>query len=266
MASRQFFCPASLLLLGGSLCASDATKRAAQIYPPDASQRNIPLTECARGASTILRSGGVSRSQRHNGNSGEAHFVLESKTTGAVLWKDEYVGEGVCLGYNPDRGVYIIGSRRARGIGVRLTEVRYIDESRPRSRSSAFNRQDIEAFSAVASPRLWYVAFIAIEENDISVFVLDARRDTLKKIGKAPLPPPLSPDELAYVKLHPEVLQEGQWAWMGSFRDSYMQLDSGIIEFHDNEILRISYGADTPYARSPKRDMINVRLGPATVR
>jgi len=246
-----------------SLRASDATRRAAQIYPPDASQHKIPLTGCASGATTVLRCGGLSRSKRHKGNSGEAHFVLESKSSGAVLWKDEYVGEGICLGYNPGLGIYVIGSRRQQGIGVRLTDVRYVLEKERASRASAFDKQELEAFAAVASPGLRYIALIAISGNDIALFVLDVKDDRITRTGKAPLPPPLDAGERAYVKAHPEALDESKWDWMASFRDGYMRMDPGIIEFEDESLLRIRYGADTPYARSPQRETVSVTLPPS---
>jgi hypothetical protein len=243
-----------------SLCASQATKRNAEIYPLDASQRKIPLAVCASSTSTLLRSGGISRSTRHNGNDGEAHFVLENKVTGTVLWKDEYVGEGICFGFNSARHTYVVGSRREHGIGVRLTNVRYIDEEVRRSRISAFNMRNIEAFAAVTSPTMHYVAFIALEGNDTSLFVIDVEKDVLTKLGRAPLPPPLTAGESAYVKEHPEVL-EGPWGWMASFRDSYIELDPGIVQFECNDVVKVSYGADTAYERAKKRDVVKWYLG-----
>jgi len=168
----------ALLLLGMTLGASEATRRSARIYPPDASQRRIPLTVCPSGISTLLWSGGISRSARHNGNDGEAHFVLKDKVNSSVLWKDEYVGQGICFGFNHARRIYVLGTRREQGIGVRLTDLRYIEEAARRSQLSAFDRKKIEAFVAVPSPGLRYLALIAMEDNEFSLFVLDVEKET----------------------------------------------------------------------------------------
>jgi hypothetical protein len=249
-----------LISLCTTLCASQATKKNARIYPLDASQKKIPLVVCASSTSTLLRSGGTSRSTRHNGNDGEARFVLENKSTGSVLWKDEYVGEGICFGFNSARHIYVVGSRREHGIGVRVTNVRYIDEEARRSRISALNMRKIEAFAAVTSPTLHYVALIAMEGSDVSLLVLDVERDVLLKLGKAPLPPPLTAWERTYVRDHPEVL-EGTWDWMASFRDSYIELDPKIVQFEGKDVLKVSYGADTAYERAQKRDVVKWDLG-----
>jgi hypothetical protein len=265
MAAREFLPRTIYLFLWLSLvtvlCASRAVEGNTQFYPPDAPQQTIPLKVCASGASTLLLSGGISRSHHHNGDQGKVDFILEDKASGAVLWKDRYVGEGLCLGFNAVRRNYVIGIRKEHGIGVRLTDVRYLEESEHKIRNSAFNKRHIEAFSAVPSPDLHYIAFIGMEGNDISLFVLDTEKDALKRVGKAPLPPPFTPEERSYVKAHPDVLQEGPWGWMGAFRDGYMQLDPGIVEFEDNDVLRVRYGADTPYERSPQRRVVRWQPG-----
>ena len=253
---------AAWLVCWSSLYASDATRRSAQAYPPDASQQAIPLTTCATGSTTTLQCGGLTRSKRHNGNQGEAHFALLDKKSGAVLWKDEYVGESVCLGYSTARRMYVVGSTREHGVGIRLRDLRYLDEATQRARISALNRAEIEAFSAVPSPDLRYIALVALKGNDVSVFALDTLRDRIRMLGKAPLPPPLSEEERAYVKNHPDVLQEGPWEWLGSLRDSYLQMDPGILEFEGNDVLKVSYGADTPFRRAPGREIKKWRLGP----
>lgn len=168
--------------------------------------------------------------------------------------------KGFAWGYNPENKVYVLGVRRQQGIGVRVTDVRYVDEVTHRSRVSSFDRLDLEAFSAVQSPGTSYIAFIAIEGNDIALYVLNTGRDTIQKVGKAPLPPPLAQNERAYFNAHPEVLDPKQWNWMASFRDGYMELDPGIVEFEDNSSLRVSYGADTPYARAKERQIISIPL------
>jgi hypothetical protein len=187
---------------------------------------------------------------------------LEEKATGAILWKDEYVGEGVCLGFNTLRQIYVVGSVREHGVGVRLVDLQYVDERTHRARISALNRESIEAFAAVPGPGLRYVAFVALKGNDVSLFVLDTSKDLIRMLGKAPPPPPLTAQERALVKDRPEVLGAGPWGWMESLRDSYMQLDPGIIQFEGDHVLTVSYGADTAFERSSSRNTRSWSLGP----
>jgi hypothetical protein len=244
-----------LFLLSTHLRASEDTIKSSQVFPIDASQHSLPLTLCSRGTSSLLKLGGVSRSMHHNKNQGEAHFVLVEKNSGSVLWKDEFSGEGICLGFNVRKRVYLIGIRKEHGIGTRLTRLLYIDEDKHVNQESIFNTREIEAFAAIPGPDLHYVALIAIDHNETSLFVLNVQKDSLKILGKAPLPPPLTQKERQFVKEHPDILEE-PWEWMASFRDGYMELDPGIIVFQENTLLRVSYGVDTGYDRAGHRNIM----------
>ena len=264
MPARRRLVPIFVLLaVTAGLSASQATREAARIYPRDASQKTVPLADCAVGTTTVLKAGGLSRSQRHNGNSGEAHFALHDKQSHALLWKDEYVGEGTCFGFNADRSVYLVGSRKPHGIGVRLTDLIYVDAAARSSRLSAFNRQKLEAFAAVPGPGLRRLALIGMHGNDVSLFVLDVGRDVLKNLGRAPLPPPLTAEERAYAQQHPGTL-DGSWDWMASFRDSYTKLEPEILRFVSDDVLEASFGADTADARAKDRQNVTFRLDAAS--
>lgn len=229
-------------------------------FPPDSSQHRILPSVCPTGTETVLELDGLSRSLRHNGNDGEAHLVLRDKKTRKVLWSGTYVGEGICLGFNPHIRRYIFGIRQEHGIGSRLVETYYVGEIDRKAQASAFTKGAIEAFAAVPGPDRHYVAFIALEGNDTSLFVLDVEKDSLRKLGKAPLPPPLTPTERDYVKQHPDVL-EGPWEWMASFRDGYMELDPGIVTFRGPATLDVSYGSDTARGRAAERTVATYDLG-----
>ena len=248
-----------LLIVYSNLEASESTVKNMQSFPVDASQHSLPSKLCATGSSTLLELGGLSRSTRHNGNDGEAHFVLKRKTNGYALWKDEFVGEGICFGFNAHMRKYVVGSRKEHGIGVRLTNVFYINEVTQMRQVSVFNKRKIEAFAAVPSPDLNYVVFIAIDHNEMGLFVLDVERNALRKLGEAPLPPPLTTKELEYARENPNSL-DCQWGWMASFRDGYMELDSGIIVFVENDLLKVSYGNDTAYQRAKDRNIMSWNL------
>ena len=44
------------------------------------------------------------------------------------------------------------------------------------------------------------------------------------------------------------------FGWMGSFRESYLPLDAGIVTFRD-DTLAVSYGKDTAQARAKVRQV-----------
>ena len=223
--------------------------------PPAALPPGAPVAQCSSGASTSLQLGGRFRSPHHNGNDGEAHFVLEAKDTASVFWKGQLAGEGVCFGFNVLRRAHVVGLRKQHGIGARLTRMFYINEVRPGIRASAFNKNGIEAFAAVPSSDLNYVALIAIDRNETSLFVLDIQKNRLRKLGKAPLPPPLTNQEREFAHQHPDRFG-GRWEWMAPFRDSYMALDPSIVEFQGAALLQVSYGADTADQRARQRDVV----------
>jgi hypothetical protein len=243
MSLRSYLVPLGIAFLAGAWI-----QLAAQSTP--APPLKIPLAACASSDSTVLLSGGVARSPGHNGSVGKADFALRDKTTNADLWKAQYLGEAMCFGFNAARKVYVIGVHKQHGIGARITDVRYLQESDRKVTASAFDRKELEAFAAVPSPDLRYIAFIAMDNNDTALFVLDTLKDTLKKIGKAPLPPPLTSTERAYVKAHPETLEEGPWEWMGPLRD-----------VPQDDVLHVTYGEDTPFERAHKREGLTVPLG-----
>jgi len=248
---------AALLLLRNSGTATplqasavEANRRA---YPPDSSQRAIPPAVCAANDTTDLELGGVSRSLHHNGNDGEARFILRSRQSRqTVLWSAVYAGEGVCFGFNPRTRRYLIGLVREHGIGARLTRLMYLDAASRKVELSAFDKSGIEAFAAVPGPGGRFVALIGLEKNGTALYALDTEKDTIQKLGKAPFPPPLNQQERDTIKQHPE-FKEGTWGWLSSFRDGYMQMDANIVVFRDAETLQASYGDDTPYGRDGHR-------------
>lgn len=242
-------------ILSGCGWASPATTERARTFPSDGSRETLPTLVCSTGTSTVLELSGVTRSVRHDGAHGRALFTLKDRNDGRLLWKNELVGEGVCFGFNSHKRIHIIGARREHGIGVRLAELRYVDEVARADRSSVFDKRRLEAFAAVPGPGLRHLALIAFDRDDVALLVLDVESDTIRKLGRAPLPPPLTATERKFVTEHPEVL-EGKWGWMASFRDGFMELDPGIVVFEGDARLRVSYGDDTPYERRQERDAV----------
>lgn len=241
---------------------ASAVEENRRAYPPDSSQHPIPAAVCSTDDTTELELSGVSRSLRHNGNDGEARFVLRSRQSRqTVLWSSVYVGEGVCLGFNPNTRRFLIGIVKEHGIGARLTQIVYLDAATRKVATSAFDKSGIEAFAAVPGPGGRFVALIGIKENDTALYVLDTEKDAIRKLGKAPLPPPLNQQERDTVKQHPE-FKEGTWGWLSSFRDGYVQLDARIVVFRDAERLQVSYGDDTAYSRDGHRTVTIFDLAP----
>lgn len=191
-------------------------------------------------------------SGRHNGNPGKTSFILEERSSGKVLWQAQYEGIGVCYGFNPLQKIFIFGLLKENGIGVRLTELYYLNEAKAEVRKSSFSAAALEAFAGVTDVHHSFLAFIAIEKNDVGLYLLDVAHDRIRKLGTAPLPPPLSKEEQSYALRDPESFQ-GKWEWMSSLRDGYRPLDPGILYFEGNNTLVATYGNDTREKRATQR-------------
>ena len=60
-----------------------------------------------------------------------------------------------------------------------MTELFYLDESTLMVETSAFDKAEIEAFSAVPGPSGRFIALIGLHRNDIALYVLDTEKDTI---------------------------------------------------------------------------------------
>lgn len=172
---------------------------------------------------------------------GRTKITLRSEPQGDVLLTEELEGNWFCFGFNTTSRAYIIGGIRQVGAWLPLASILYVNEDDRSVKRSSFVRRDHIALSATASPSVRYIVFIDPE----GLSVLDTKRDTIKKLGKAPLPPP---SEFAADSC------EGQdFEWGGCGNDGYVELDAGILRFLSDNELEVSYGKDGPKTRAKKR-------------
>ena len=86
--------------------------------------------------------------------------------------------------------------------------------------------------------------------------VLNTDKDLIKVLGDPPAPPPISDP---YWQKEALRQCEGKWEWDFPCFDGYVEMDSGIITFKNNNIY-VSYGKDTVDKRSDKRRIKSWKL------
>lgn len=224
-------------------------------HPSSHASHSSSLTLCSTGVSTLLKFEGTPRAPHHNGDQGKAHFILAHKESSTTLWEETLPGEGVCFGYNLRRRAHLIGIQKEHGIGVRITDLYYIDEVKAKRSPSLLKQAKLEAFVALPGPELRFIALIALEGNDTFLYALDVEKSLIRKLGKAPLPPPLTAQERDGAKAHPES-EAAPWEWMASYRDSQIELDPGIMVFKNPSTLEVSYGNDSAEHRASNREVV----------
>jgi hypothetical protein len=133
----------------------------------------------------------------------------------------------------------------------------YFDEASRKLLPSAFARERLKAQAAVASSDGHFIALIAMTQDEqYGLYLLDVERDTLQRLGEAPLPPPLDASERTFLEAADQEIHETEsWRWGNFLRDSYMPLDLGILTFAGSGTLSVSYGRDTSERRAKRRTL-----------
>ena len=203
--------------------------------------------ECAKGARTSLQNNiaDVPVIPQHDQSIGRTKFVLRSEPDGGTISSQELEGQWFCFGYSTGTHAYVIGGIDQKGTWLPLRSIQYLAEDGSSFKSSAFDRLDYIALAAVTSPSGRYIVFIGGRIGIDGLFVLDTERDTVKKLGQAPSPPPSS---------YAADSCEGQtFEWGGCGTDGYVEMDEGILRFVSDHELEASYGKDKPTKRAKKR-------------
>ena len=216
--------------------------------------------ECAKGSRTSLQYTmvDVPAIPHHDQSIGRTRFVLRSYPDGETLSTKEFDGQWFCFGYNSITHIYIIGGISQKGAWLPLRSIQYLAEEGGSLKPSAFDRLDYLALSAVTSPAGRYIVFIGGRISIEGLFVLDTKRDVVKKLGRAPLPPPDAPLS--------DMCQHEPFEWGSCWADGYREMDAGIIRFTSETDLEVSYGEDEPTARAKKRSIRRFRLDGGTLR
>jgi hypothetical protein len=213
--------------------------------------------ECADGDLTHFESQRLNWPTviRHDQSIGQTTVGLRSKSDGTSIFSEAIEGHWFCIGYNSDTKTYILGGISERGAWLTLNSIRYLRED-GQFKPSEFDRSDYLAMTATVSPKGRYVVFIGNKSPTTgNLFVLDSVRNTIRKLGVAPGPPPQrNANAISICRGEPFI-------WGSCWADGFVKMDAGIIAFRSDNILIVSYGRDRPSGRAKKRQNREFRLG-----
>jgi hypothetical protein len=206
--------------------------------PPSA-----PADPCGAGARTHveLDATDVPAIRRHDESIGRVRVRLLD-AAGKTLLDERLEGEWRCLGFETEHRRYVLGGVSQIGAWLPLRSIVYVDAAKPRLAPSAFDRGEYLAFVAVPSPSGRFVALIGGKGVADGLYVLDVARDTIKKLGPAPAPPPAEG----------AAAMGEAFTWGDGWADGFLTLDPGIVVFA-GDALRVSYGKDSAAGRAKVR-------------
>jgi hypothetical protein len=208
--------------------------------------------ECPKGTKTTLNYtlNNAPSLRRLDQSIGQTQFILRDNNGTARLTKD-YEGKWFCLGFNNTTKTYIIAGVFQIGAWLPLGSIQYLREDSNVFEPSVFERQAYLANATVISPKGRYIAFIGGKQTTGELYVLDSQTDRIRKLGKAPAPPPL-PDD-GFESTEP-------FEWGTGWADTYVEMEADILSFKSENVLQVSYGKDTPYTRAKKRQIQRFKL------
>ncbi len=200
---------------------------------------------------------------RHDGpDNGHTSISLLSKN-GAVLFQRKLDDNFKCLGYSRAQHAYVLQTVGETGISLKVEAFEYLPEDKPAIvYSKSFTPSFVAAMEAVVpSPDLRFIVFVGREELNKDyvcdtvyqesliwrLYVLDTKSDTIRCLGKAPNPPPLSKWYLEEATDSFNPCDQWQWGFDGPM------LEQNICQFISPNVLKVSYGRDTCRHRSKKR-------------
>jgi hypothetical protein len=93
----------------------------------------------------------------------------------------------LCLAYSKQRG-HVIGTMSELNTKLVLRTIGYLREDDDTLAPSAFTRERLHAYASIASRDGRYIAFIG-GRDETALYVLDTRRDVIKRLGPAPVVP-----------------------------------------------------------------------------
>ena len=211
--------------------------------------------DCAKGIRTSLRINqiNVPSLPRHGQTLGQTKFVLCCEPGGEELLSKVYEGNWFCIGFNRDTKTYVVGGILERGAWLPLGSIQYLREDGSFFEPSAFDRLGYLAMTMVTSPGGRYIVFIGGQNTTGTLYVLDIERDTVKKLGPAPAPPPSA--------LARDTCKGEPFEWGTCWGDGYIEMDKGILRFKSGDVLEVSYGNDSPDGRAKIRRIRQFKLG-----
>ena len=215
---------------------------------------------CPSGALTTLAIEIVSRPQlpQHDQNIGSDRLILRSREGKQILSQAVNDGHLLCMGYAPSPaarsadapGRYLIGHVGERGARLVLGGISYLGEDGRGFEDYVFTRDGFLALTAISSPAGRFVAFVGGKSVVDGLYVLDARKDTVRRLGPPPAPPPL------------DFECDDPFQWGTCWADGYTAIEPRVLHFDGETTLVATYGPDTHKARAKNRRARRFKLAP----
>ena len=204
----------------------------------------VYAADCAKGKTTTLQLTRLNEPKfyRLDQSIGQSQFILlkQDKT----LFEQTVEGRWFCFGFNAQTNTYMVGGIAQTGAWLPLLSINYLKEDGTEFIASKFNRDDYLANAAIISPKGRYIAFIGGKRSTGELYVLDTQTDSIKHLGKAPLPPPVE-----------NFSSEEDFAWGTGWADGFVELEKNVFSFKSEQQLQVSYGKDSSQARAKKRQV-----------
>jgi hypothetical protein len=212
-----------------------------------------PPAPCAVGTRTTLAVQVLSRPQiaRHDESIGDDRLVLRGPDGKTLFSQELKDGHWMCLGFDRVKGRYVVGGYQEQGTWLVLGPVLYLAEGGKRLEDSDFSRKEFMAMSSLTSPSGRYVAFVGGVGVLDALYVLDTETDMIRKLGKAPAPPPLGDDDFTC---------DEPFGWGSCWVGAYTTLEPDVLRFEGDDTLVVTRGHDTAKRRSSKRTTQRYKL------
>jgi hypothetical protein len=222
------------------------------LFPSLASANAV--VECTKGPHTTLQfiSAKTPSYPLLNQSIGRTTLNIRSTPGDEIISSTEFEGKWFCFGYNELAHFFVIGGIFQKGASLPLASIRYLSEDGKVITPSSFDRSGYHALSSVTSPSGRYIVFIGGRLTTDGLYALDTKRDQVRKLGRAPLPPPN--EDLR------SLCGDEPFEWGGCWADGYLEMDSSILRFRSDTELEVRYGKDGSSARAKKRRISRFRL------
>jgi len=211
---------------------------------------DMPWRPCKKTTASTLKLN-VSGVANHEDDTTTTLVTL--RTAEGKQYSHSLGGDVGCLAHSRAGHKYVLGRIGEMGAWRPLQEIFYLDEITGKLETSkalppwADDKQPWCGFAAEASQDGLYVAFVAIDDSESRLEVLDTKEDRLLPVGEPPLPPPS-----AWARENVRRIVDFNWGMAEARTDGFIGMDSGILAWRGH-VLEASYGKDGPSMRAKAR-------------